>query len=159
MRSVSLAALVLVVCGCATAVAKQVKVDYRVLVSGAYAASSSPAPQVVVATDAAAYERIWNVLIGSGAPPKVDFKKESAIFLLDRQRRSGGYSLDPRHAVMENGTATVAVFEHAPAAGAVTTQALTTPFVVVAVRAPRIVGARWTVESTGAVVAESAKKQ
>lgn len=159
MRSAWLAAVALLVCGCAAAAAKQVNVHFRELRSGSYAASSSPAPQIVIATDAGSYGRIWNALIGSGAPPEVDFATESAVFLVDKERRSGGYSLEPKSVTIENGTATIGVFEHAPGAGSVTTQALTTPFTVIAVRASRIAAARWTVESTGAVVAETAKKR
>lgn len=158
MRSAWLAVVAVLLCGCATAAAKQVKVEYRELKSGGYAASSSPAPQVVIANDAEAYRRIWGVLIGPGEPPQVDFSKETAVFLLDRQHMTGGFSLEPRAAKVENGTTTVTVMRHAPERGSMTAQVITTPFVVVAVRATGIAGARW-VDEAGAAVAESAKKR
>ena len=159
MRFLWLAAVAVVVCGCVAAAAKQVKMEYRELKSGAYAASSSPAPQVVMATDGDAYDRIWNVLIGGGTPPPVDFSHETAVFLLDRQHPTGGYTLEPRRAAIENGMATLTVVAHAPKSGSMTAQVLTTPFSVVAVRATGIVAARWVDESSGAVVAETAKKR
>lgn len=158
MRSAGLAAVALLLCGCAVAAAKQVNVDFRELKSGAYAASSSPAPQVVVAADADAYRRIWDVLIGSGAPPQVDFSKETAVFLLDRQHTTGGFSLEPRAADVEDGTATVIVVRHTPGGGSMTTQVITTPFAVIAVHATGLTGTRW-VDESGAVVAESAKRR
>lgn len=159
MRSVWLAAVAVVVFGCAAAATKQVKVEYRELKSGAYAASSSPAPQIVMATDADAYGRIWNVLIGSGTPPHVDFAHETAVFLVDRQHPTGGYTLETRGAIVESGTVMLSVVSHTPRPGSMTAQVLTTPFSVVAVRATGIAAARWTDESSGALVAETAKKR
>ncbi len=159
MRTASLAAVAVLLCGCAVAAAKQVQVEMRNVKSGAYAASSSPGPQVVLASDADAYGRMWGVLIGSGPPPHVDFAHETAVFLIDRQYTTGGYALEPHSAMIENGTATLTVVRHAPKSGSVTAQVLTTPFSVIAVRATGITFARWVDATSGAVVTESAKKK
>ena len=144
--------------GCTTAGAAQPKAVFRELKSGAYAASSSPAPQVILAEDANAYRRIWGVLIGSGAPPQADFSRETAIFFLDRQRNTGGYSLEARSVAMEGDTVIVKVTSHAPKSGSATAQVLTTPYTVIAVSGAAIHAARWVDAEHGAVVAESAKK-
>ncbi len=144
--------------GCTTAGAAQPKATFRELKSGAYAASSSSAPQVILAADADAYRRIWGILIGSGSPPQVDFSRETAVFFLDRQRNTGGYSLEARSVAMEGDTAIVKVSTHAPKRGSATTQVLTTPFTVIAVSGAAIHAARWVDAEHGAVVAESAKK-
>ncbi len=60
---------------------------------------------MILAEDADAYRRIWGILIGSGAPPQVDFSRETAIFFLDRQRNTGGYSLEAHSVAVEGDTA------------------------------------------------------
>ena len=144
--------------GCTAAGATQPKATFRQLKGGGFAASSSASPQVVLAHDADAYLRIWNVLIGAGVPPDVDFARETAVFLLDRQRPTGGYSLEPRSVAVEGDTAVVKVTTHAPKRGSMTSQVLTTPFAVIALSRTGIGAARWVDADHGTVVAESAKK-
>jgi PrcB C-terminal len=157
MRHVWLMAAVLLCSGCAAATAKESNLKFRELKNGAFAASSSAAPQIVLARDADAYRRIWDVLIGSGSPPQIDPAHETAIFLLDREHHTGGYSLDVQSVVVEGGTAIVKAVSHAPTRGSATTQVLTTPFAVIAVSRPGITAARWVDVSKGTVVAETAK--
>jgi hypothetical protein len=158
MRFVSLIMAVLICGGCTASGATRPNATFRELKSGAFAASSSPAPQMMLARDADSYRRIWGILIGSGEPPQVDFAHETAIFLLDRQRRTGGYSLEVTEVGVDGGTAVVKVVSRAPKSGSVTAQVLTTPFTVIAVSGAGISAARWVDAVSGAVVAETAKK-
>ncbi len=143
--------------GSAAAGATQPKVSFRELKSGAFAAASSPGPQIILAHDTDAYRRIWGILIGSGVAPQVDFAHETAIFLLDRQRNTGGYSLEARSVSVDGDTAVVKVTSHAPKRGSMTAQVLTTPFTVIAVSGTGIAAARWVDAVNGAVVTETAK--
>jgi hypothetical protein len=157
MKTAALLLGIMVFGGCSTASAKQANVKFRQVASGAYASSMSGAPQIVVAHDADSYARMWDVLIGSGRPPQIDFSKETAVFLLDQQRPHGGYSIEPLSAATDSGTAIIEVASHAPKPGSMTAQVLTAPWSVIAVSKPGLASARWLDKTSRAVITETAK--
>jgi hypothetical protein len=112
-------------------------VDLRTLTNGTMAAVSPAEQQIEYASDDATYRRLWTSLVGTGEPPEIDFNKESVVFLLSGQRSTGGYSVQPRRARIEGRTLVVDATVNNPAADMVTTQALTSPYAVVAVQRPR----------------------
>jgi PrcB C-terminal len=157
MRQAWLMAAVLLWSGCAAATAKEPNLKFRDLKHGGFASSSSATPQIVLARDAEAYRRIWDVLIGSGSPPQIDPAHEAAIFLLDRQHHTGGYSVEVEGVGLDGGTAIVKAVLHTPERGSITTQVLTTPFAVIAIPSSGVTAARWVDASKGTVVVETPK--
>lgn len=115
--------------------------NVRVLANGSYGAAASRdagggrrAPFVVVANDVQEYTRLWQEHVGDRAMPAVDFGSERVIFLLMGPQSTGGYAID-FHGVRRDGERLEvnATLKH-PEEGAITTQAFTAPFAVVAVR-------------------------
>ncbi len=156
MKSATLALTLVLIAGCATA-APKTTVTFRTLQKGAFAVASNDRPSVLVVRDGDTYGRLWNVLIGSGAPPQADFAKESVVFLIDQQRFTGGYSIAAEGVTIEGGVAVVKVAATGPQRGNAVTQVLTVPFAVVAVPGANLIGARW-IDANGTVVAGDVKK-
>lgn len=84
------------------------------------------------ALDASTLRNYWTqVLRQSGEPPKVDFFRDKVVIVFLGQRNTGGFGAqikEIRHEAI--GQARVIVQETTPAAGAITTQALTQPWVM-----------------------------
>ncbi len=98
----------------------------------------------VIVTDEATYRRTWERLIGNGEPPAIDFTTESAVFLFGGARPTGGYSIDVRGVSVENGTLIVDGGVQSPPAGSMTTQSITYPTMVIAVKTRDLKDVRWT---------------
>ena len=136
-----------------------VTTTFRVLDRGAYAQAArgenleAREPFVEVATSSADYDRLWNSLIGEGSAPAVDFAKESAVFLMLGIRSSGGHGIEPVTAELDGSVAVVRARRIAPAKGDMTTQAITAPYVVIAIAKPQLTAVEWR-EPTGEVVVE-----
>lgn len=109
-------------------------VDYRTLTTGTNAAATPSEQQIEFASDETTYRRLWNQLIGMGEPPEIDFTQESVAFLLAGQKPTGGFTVNPTRARIEGRTLVVHAIVNTPTTDSVTTQALTSPYAVVAVR-------------------------
>jgi hypothetical protein len=83
-------------------------------------------------------------MIGAGEAPAVDFETETVVFLFGGQRSTGGYSVDVRGVTMEGDTLVIDGSVQGPPPGAITTQALTSPYAVLAVKSRAIRNVRWT---------------
>lgn len=116
----------------------------RVLTSGGYAAATPESPQAIAVQSAAEYARVWQEQIGSGEPPQADFATEAVVILLAGLKRSGGYSVEPRGVRLNGRTLVVDAVVQSPPAGSMTTQALTSPYAVIAVDAKSFDDVRWT---------------
>lgn len=113
-------------------------VEYRTLTTGNNAGISPAGQQVESASDDATYQRLWSQIVGDpDRRPEVDFTKESVVFLLAGQKSTGGYSIEPRRTRIEGRTLVVDAVVRNPPADAITTQALTSPYAVVAVHRMR----------------------
>lgn len=115
-----------------------------VIARGGYATAESRT--AVVATSAADYRRLWSQWIGSGenAPPSVDLENGSVVFLLAGTRNSGGWSIEPQAvSVNADGVAEIVAPVKGPGAGAIVTQALTSPYAVLLIRERGVKSVRW----------------
>jgi len=123
---------------------------YRLVKSGAYgnlandpSLLAQPEASLVVASGEAGYRSAWTTNVGEGDPPPVDFPHERAVFLLLGARRTGGYSIDVRSVSIDGGTLVVEAPVTSPRAGGITSQALTAPWAVIAVKGPVFRDVRW----------------
>lgn len=117
--------------------------ELRMISSGGYAAAEPDAPKAIAIRQAADYERVWQQVIGGGERPKVDFASESVVILLAGLKPTGGYSVEARAAHQEGRTLVVDAAVKGPPPDAIVTQALTSPFAVIAVRAREFDDVRW----------------
>jgi hypothetical protein len=105
-------------------------------------------------------------LASEGAMPKIDFGREGVVLVSMGQRRTGGYALtlaDPKVNIA-NGIATMVVAFEEPPPGAMVTQALTSPCLLVRVpksgiRELRVVDTSGTVRAAVAVPYHADRRQ
>lgn len=115
---------------------------FRTVANAAYAERTEPG--TVVAMDETAYRNAWDSMIGMGEAPAVDFTTETAVFLFGGQRSTGGYSVEVRGVTLEGDTLAIDGRVQGPPPGSITTQALTSPYAVLAVESRAIRNVRWT---------------
>lgn len=140
MRAALLVSLALL--GCATDIAGG-NVELRILATGSHAAAEPDAPRAVAVKDAGELGRVWQETIGGGQPPEIDFAKESMVILLAGQRRTGGWRVGPRGVTLEGTTLVVDAEIVGPPPDAIVTQALTSPYAVIAVNTKKFDEVRW----------------
>jgi hypothetical protein len=87
----------------------------------------------VVVRDAAAWSALWKQHAGDRPMPAVDFAKEAVAAVFVGTRSTGGFSVEIVGAEQKAGAFVVQYRETKPAAGAITTQVITSPFVLAAV--------------------------
>jgi hypothetical protein len=122
-------------CTAAHGVSSSGPAEVRIAGSGAYAAVTEKT--AVAAFDSATYERELERLLGdsaSGEIPGIEFESEAAVILVGGQRNSGGYFVDVRGASVEGDTLIIDAVVQGPPPDSIVTQALTSPWAVVAVR-------------------------
>ena len=111
-------------------------IAWEELASGSQA-SGSESPRFFVANSQAELEDIWGQAYGNLLTPpelpKVDFSTESVAGMFLGQQPTGGYSVSVQDVTLEDGEVYVQVEVSEPAPGAITTQALTNPWVMVRV--------------------------
>ncbi len=116
----------------------------RVLTTGAYGASQAESPRAIAVKSADEYRSAWQEHVGTGEPPQADFATESVVILLAGLKRSGGYSVEPRGVSVDGRTLVVDAVVNRPPPGSMTTQALTSPYAVIAVDTKSFDDVRWT---------------
>ena len=103
-------------------------------------ASGGESPRFFVATSRAELENLWGLAYGGlltpPEVPDVDFSTESVAGMFLGQRPTGGYSVDVQGVSLEDGEVYLQVDVTEPAQGAITTQALTNPWVMVRINQP-----------------------
>lgn len=135
-----LAALALNTCTTAKVVGP---VEMQTIAQGAYAAGESERKAVLATTDAD-YRQQWQSLIGEGDLPSADFDKSVVVFLLGGMRNTGGWSVKPISArVEEDGTAVIDAKVQGPPPGGITTQAITYPYAVVTLNSRDVKKVTW----------------
>jgi hypothetical protein len=143
MRHFTALALLFLGSACTTAgAAAAADPRFRSVANAAYASRTERG--AVVAADEAAYRNAWDSMIGMGEAPAIDFTSEKAVFLFGGQRSTGGYSVEVRGVTLEGDTLVVDGGVKAPPPGSITTQALTSPYAVIAVESRAIRNVRWT---------------
>ncbi len=105
-------------------------------------ASGGESPRFFVATSQAELENLWGLAYGSLlTPPEVpdiDFSRESVAGMFLGQQSTGGYGVDVQDVTLEDDEVYLQVNVTEPAQGAITTQALTNPWVVVRISRPEL---------------------
>jgi hypothetical protein len=95
-----------------------------------------------VATSDTALISLWNVAYGNQLAqpplPEVDFRRESVVAIFIGQRPTGGYEIDLEEVTIEDGEVYVSLRENEPAEDAITTQVLTSPWVMFSVTRPNL---------------------
>lgn len=123
--------------------------NYRVLATGQYGAAAQRdsvgrrAPFVLVARDVNEFERLWRENIGSTPLPEIDFSKERAVFLLLGPQSTGGYSIELHDVDRDGERLQIDATLHHPSEGAITTQAISAPYAVIAVRDREFRSVEW----------------
>jgi hypothetical protein len=109
------------------------QVSFRVLESGEHAARVSARKNYAAYTPEALMQ-IWAMAHGKGAPPPdIDFSKEFVIAVFAGQQPTGGHSIVVAAVIDALDTRIVDVKLVKPGAGCMVTEALTTPYQIVAV--------------------------
>jgi hypothetical protein len=85
---------------------------------------------------------LWNRAYGAQlSPPRLpelDFRRESVIAVFLGQRPSGGYGVSVRDLRLEGGDVILLLEERQPGPGDITTQALTSPWLMLRVARPNL---------------------
>lgn len=101
------------------------------------------APWIELAADKATFEELWNREV-PGQPGDVDFRSETAVFLLLGVQSTGGYAIEP---ISVDPPAEGVIRVHArlvqPMGDEPVTQAFTAPFAVIAVHTREIAKVEW----------------
>jgi hypothetical protein len=105
-------------------------VAYRTIASGTNAAEKQQ--RMFHITDQGALENYLKVA-QSNSRPKVDFFKDRVVAIFLGPRPTGGYAASVRSVSVVANVATIEVTEATPAKGDITTQALTSPWVMIAI--------------------------
>jgi uncharacterized protein (DUF885 family) len=130
-------------------------VEFSVLATGAL--SGHQGGRIVeLITDAGAWRRAW-ALVGGGRPvPDVNFNSRACVVVYQGQKPSGGYSVEVEEIRRDGTVLAIDVRERRPAFGDVTTQVITSPFVVVSIpRPPQGASVRLTDDGTGGAEPET----
>jgi hypothetical protein len=104
------------------------------------AQSNIESPRQAVALTAAEWDALWKAHSGpgrrgsgSGAPPHIDFDRETVVAVFMGSRPTGGFSVAIVSATERDETLVVAYNETSPQPGAIAAQVLTSPYHIVAV--------------------------
>jgi uncharacterized protein (DUF885 family) len=130
-------------------------VEFSVLATGALSRHEG-GRMVELITDASNWRRVWS-LVGGGRPlPDVNFSSRACIVVYQGQQPTGGYSVELTEIRRDGTVLAIKVNERRPAFGDVTTQAITSPFVVVSIpRPPQGASVRLTNDRTGGAEPET----
>lgn len=143
MKLFALLATLLLAASCTNAGAvADASPDFRIVVNtGGYASADEPA--AIVATDEQTYRNTWNAMIRSTDAPAIDFATETAVFLFAGERPTGGYSIEVRGVSLDGDTLVIDGNVKTPGRSVATTQAITSPYVVLAVKSRSFDDVRW----------------
>jgi hypothetical protein len=136
-------AIVLFACGALASRSKTEKLAYRTIQSGSGISIQSSQPRAFIAWNQADYKNFWSTLVGPTEPPKVDFKKERPILLHAGARPTGGWNIQVRSAHRDRDVVYVTAPVVGPSRDMIVTQAITHPYVLIAVPTKKARNVRW----------------
>lgn len=116
--------------------------EFRVVGQTGYATTERS--DAVIASDEATFRNTWAQHLGNEQAPPIDFAAETAVFLFGGMRPTGGYAVEVRGVSLDNGTLVIDGGVTEPPSGSMTTQAITYPTAVIAVKSRDIRSVRWT---------------
>jgi uncharacterized protein (DUF885 family) len=130
-------------------------VEFSVLATGALSRHEG-GRMVELITNASDWQRAW-ALVGGGRPlPEVNFSSRACVVVYQGRKPTGGYSIELAEIRRDGTVLAIKVRERRPAFGDVTTQVITSPFVVVSIpRPPQGASVRLTDEGTSGVEPET----
>jgi len=114
------------------------KFSWKVLSEGTMSAYRNATPYAFLATsEESFYKYVWPLASGNRlprpAPPEVDFNSQSVAAFFWGLKRSGGYAIEVIDASLSGDLLEVRLNLKRPAPGSIVTQALTSPYVLIAV--------------------------
>jgi hypothetical protein len=131
MRLFLAASLVTMAASCAAVPEEAPKM--REAANGAYATSELEEPVAYIAFDEESFRALFARHVGQDVLPAVDFPRESAVLLMGGRRSTGGWSVTP-HAVSASGDVLIVdAVVSGPPRGGIVSQAITSPWAVIAV--------------------------
>lgn len=111
-------------------------VTWKVLAQGQHAVGF-PKPTYELVGGQDQLTNLWYQAYGSQLQvpqvPSVDFSRETVLAVFDGQRPTGGYGIDVRDVTVQNGELYVDMVKTSPKKGQITTQGLTSPWVMIEV--------------------------
>lgn len=134
-------AILIMLAGCAAnAPAPEATMTFRVVGSGQQARNQDNRTTSLAVFDAATMRSVWP----AGDPPAIDFEKEMVVILFAGSRPTGGWTIEPRGvSVSAEDSLDVDAAIVGPPPDAFVTQALTSPWVAIAVEKRDVKGIRW----------------
>ena len=105
-------------------------VAYRTISSGTNATEKQQ--KIYHVTDQVAFDNLLQIA-QTPSRPKVDFFKDRVVAIFLGTRSTGGYTASVSKVSVSGSTATIEVMEATPASGEITTQAITSPWVMIAI--------------------------
>lgn len=107
---------------------------YRVLSKGTFSAYTETSPKALLTFTPNQFAEAWGLVVGNRVPrppaPQVDFQNKAVAFFFWGLKPTGGYDLEVVGVNQVEGTAWVVLNLVSPKPGAIVTQALTNPYVV-----------------------------
>ena len=138
--------------------AQAAPLEFKALSAGGNSAFLDANSDVRMDSSAADLERTWKIVGGNQvpqpAPPTVDFRTSKVVTVFMGQKPTGGYGIAIAGLRADGKTLVVEVNLREPAAGAILTQAFTSPYVSVVVTGFDGSGVRVVNKATGKVLAQ-----
>ncbi|BDG15677.1 protease complex subunit PrcB family protein [Thermus brockianus] len=130
--------------------------SYRILDRGTQAAYQETEARAFLANDPTRFAEVWNLVVANRIPrppaPSVDFRTRSVAAFFWGLKPTGGYGLEVAGVTYAGDAARVVLNPISPRPGAIVTQALTSPYVLLELqRVRRVVFA----DPSGRVLAEA----
>jgi hypothetical protein len=111
-------------------------VDFTVLATGAWS-SYEGARYLELVSNQADWQRVWRTVGGGDRPmPEVNFNTRAVVVVYQGRKNTGGYSIAVEEIRRTGANLILKVKEQSPRPGEITTDALTSPFVVVSIPRP-----------------------
>ncbi|HLL70627.1 MAG TPA: DUF885 family protein, partial [Pyrinomonadaceae bacterium] len=110
-------------------------VEFSVLATGTQSGHEG-GRSVELVTNENEWRRAWAVVGGSRPLPEINFSSRAVIVVYQGQKSTGGYSIELSEIRRDGTVLALKVNERRPAFGDVTTQVITSPFVVVSIPRP-----------------------
>jgi hypothetical protein len=109
-------------------------IETKSLSQGGQASYNAEGARAYLVNNQTELRGLWNLVAGNilptPQPPEVNFSRSSVVAFFWGIKNSGGYSLRHVRTEVQGGTARITLQLSSPAPGAITTQALTSPFLV-----------------------------
>jgi hypothetical protein len=130
-------------------------VEFSVLATGTMSGYEGRR-MVELITNESDWQRAWGTVGGGRPQPEINFNTRAVLVVYQGQKPSGGYSIEIAEIRRDGTVLAIKVSERRPAFGDVTTQVITSPFVVVSIpRPPQGASARLSDEGQSGVEAET----